>query len=665
MTNANDFYSNSFAFSFVAILLARLIMFNSRFFVVILAGVLAFSGAPRAEGADTQAKAKQAWQLLDYLAVDYGKAVQDGKVKSAGEYAEMQEFARAAQALLRDLPASPKQPALLKDADGLRSAIAEKAAVPIVAERAHSLAAAVLASYPVPMAPKGAPDLKRGGALFQAHCIACHGATGHSDGPLSATLSPPPIVLADHDRARQRSVFALQQILSHGVDGTAMPSFAHLSEDDRWAVAYFASTLAYSDKERQEGAGLWASQPALHAAVSSQTRLSELTEAQLATTIGGANAGPLLAFLRSNPTAVGMSATDTIPLAKAKLQESIAALERGDGASASRLALSAYLDGFEPIEPALAAKNKPLFEEIETLMGAYRNAVLAADLAKAKSDEARLQLLLDDARGALGGAGDPLSTFMGALTILLREGLEALLVVVAMIAFLKKADRRDVLRYVHAGWVSALAAGGATWGVATYLVDLSGASREMTEGFSAIFAAVVLLSVGIWMHQKSMAGRWQAYVRDKLSAALNKSSALMLFTLAFVTVYREVFETVLFYAALWTEGNGKYMLAGLGSGIAILALVAVLLLRSSSRLPISQFFKFSSALVAILATVLMGKGVAALQKVGVFASTPIAIPRIDLIGLYPSVQTLLAQLMIVAVIIASVAYNIRSQRQVA
>jgi high-affinity iron transporter len=660
-----NFDENDFHSDFCCFLIAGFNMFASRFFVFLLASVVSLSSFAQASDANTQTKAKQAWQLLDYIAVDYGKAVTDGSVKSASEYAEMQEFASTAKAQLSDLPAHPNRPKLLEEADTLRSVIDAKASAATVAARAHSLAAALLASYPVPMAPKHMPDLKRGGMLFQAQCAACHGTTGHSDGPLSATFSPPPIVLADHGRASQRSIFALQQILFHGVDGTAMASFAHLSEDDRWALAYFASTLSYSEKERQVGAQLWASQPTLHAAVPSQARLSELTEAQLATTINAANARPLLAFLRSNPGVVGMSAIDTIPLAKVKLQESIAALEHGDSASASRLALSAYLDGFEPVEPALAAKNKVLFEKIETLMGVYRNAVLALDLASAKRDEAQLQQLLDDAREALGGAGDPLSTFMGALTILLREGLEALLVVVAMIAFLKKADRRDVLRYVHAGWVSALAAGGVTWGIATYLVDLSGASREMTEGFSAIFAAVVLLSVGIWMHQKSMAGRWQAYVRDKLSSALNKSSSLMLFTLAFVTVYREVFETVLFYAALWTEGNGKYLLAGLGSGIAILALLAVLLLRSSSRLPISQFFKFSSGLVAILATVLIGKGVAALQKVGVFASTPIPIPRIDLIGLYPSVQTLLAQLLIVAVIIASVAYNVRSQKRLA
>ena len=154
-----------------------------------------------------------------------------------------------------------------------------------------------------------------------------------------------------------------------------------------------------------------------------------------------------------------------------------------------------------------------------------------------------------------------------------------------MIAFLKKANRRDVLPVVHAGWIFALLAGALTWYAATYLVDISGASRELTEGFSAIFAAVVLLSVGIWMHQKSLAGRWQTYIRDKLTSALGRQSAIMLFLLAFVTVYREVFETVLFYAALWTPGNGLYLLAGLGIGIVILGGIAWMMLRTSTRLP--------------------------------------------------------------------------------
>lgn len=616
-----------------------------------------------AQDAATQDKAKQVWQVLDYLAVDYGAAVQGGLVVSKNEYAEMQEFSENAEKQLASLPKTAASSDLLLKAGKLRKLIANKASADEVASLSRTLATQVLQVYPVPLSPSKAPDLGRGSALYQANCASCHGAQGHGDGPLAAQLNPPPIALSGHDRAKERSVFSLQQIISHGVAGTSMPSFAQLSEDDRWAIAFFASTLPYSDADRKAGKAAWASDAAIRGVLPNLSALTQSSETALSKQLPS-TAGPVLAYLRSEPNIVIASDEDSLALAKTKLSESIRALESGDKGNASRLALSAYLDGFEIAEPALAAKNKQLFDDLEKGMGAFRAIVNSGQIDEAKAAEQNLQSLLTQAQDALVNAtDDPLGTFLGAFAILLREGLEALLVVVAMVAFLKKADRRDVLKYVHAGWVTALAGGGVTWAVATYLVDFSGASREMTEGFSAIFAAVVLLAVGIWMHQKSMAGRWQAYVKDKLSSALNRRSALMLFVLSFVTVYREVFETVLFYAALWTGGNGGYMLLGMGAGIVILAIVAVILLRTSARLPISQFFAASSALVAILAFVMVGKGVAALQKVGVFEITPIAFPQIDLLGIYPTMQTVVSQLFILTVIIASVIYNVRSAKK--
>ncbi|CAL61710.1 putative cytochrome c, class I:Iron permease FTR1 precursor [Herminiimonas arsenicoxydans] len=616
-----------------------------------------------AQDAATQDKAKQVWQVLDYLAVDYGAAVQGGLVVSKNEYAEMQEFSENAEKQLASLPKTAASSDLLLKAGKLRKLIANKASADEVASLSRALATQVLQIYPVPLSPSKAPDLGRGSALYQANCASCHGAQGHGDGPLAAQLNPPPIALSGHDRAKERSVFSLQQIISHGVAGTSMPSFAQLSEDDRWAIAFFASTLSYSDADRKTGKAAWASDAAIRGVLPNLSALTQVSEKALSKQLPS-TAGPVLAYLRSEPNIVIASDEDSLALAKTKLSESIRALESGDKGNASRLALSAYLDGFEIAEPALAAKNKQLFDDLEKGMGAFRAIVNRGQIDEAKAAEQNLQGLLSQAQDALVNAtDDPLATFLGAFAILLREGLEALLVVVAMVAFLKKADRRDVLKYVHAGWVTALAGGGVTWAIATYLVDFSGASREMTEGFSAIFAAVVLLAVGIWMHQKSMAGRWQAYVKEKLSSALNRRSALMLFVLSFVTVYREVFETVLFYAALWTGANGGYMLLGMGAGIVILAIVAVILLRTSARLPISQFFAASSALVAILAFVMVGKGVAALQKVGVFEITPIAFPQIDLLGIYPTMQTVVSQLFILTVIIASVIYNVRSAKK--
>jgi high-affinity iron transporter len=616
-----------------------------------------------AQDTATQQKAKQIWQLLDYLAVDYSGAVQNGAIVSQGEYAEMQEFSENAEKQLAELPKTEASTKLLVQAGKLRDLITAKASAEDVANQSRSLAADVLKVYPVPLSPTQAPDLKKGAALYQANCASCHGSLGHGDGPLAKSLNPPPIALSDHERAKERSVFSLQQIISQGVAGTSMPSFAHLSEDDRWALAFFASTLSYSDADRHAGKTAWDGDKAIRAALPNINALTQATESGLAKQLP-TQARPALAYARSEPSVVAASNEDSLALAKTRLAESVKALESGDKANASRLALSAYLDGFEIAEPALAAKNNQLFNELEKGMGAFRAIVNQGQIAEAKAAEQKLQAMLSQAQDALVNAtDDPLATFLGAFTILLREGLEALLVIVAMVAFLKKAERRDVLKYVHAGWVVALAGGGVTWAVATYVVDLSGASREMTEGFSAIFAAVVLLGVGIWMHQKSMAGRWQTYVKEKLSSALTGRSALMLFILSFVTVYREVFETVLFYAALWTGGNGGYMLLGMGAAIVILAVVAFVLLRTSTRLPIGQFFAASSALVALLAFVMVGKGVAALQKVGVFDITPITFPQIELLGIFPTTQTLIAQLLVLAVIVGSVVYNVRSAKR--
>ncbi|MES2318856.1 MAG: cytochrome c/FTR1 family iron permease [Pseudomonadota bacterium] len=618
----------------------------------------------RAE-APVDQRAKQVWQLLDYIAVDYGSAVKDGAVVSKDEYAEMMEFASAAARQLGELPAGAAAASLRAQAQKLQQLIAQKADPELVGTQARQLAKALLLAYPVTMAPKASPDLTLGARLYQNQCSACHGATGRADGPLAASLNPAPIAFTDMARARQRTPFALHQIISNGVGGTSMPAFAALSDDERWALAFYASTLSNTDSERQAGARLWASDRRQQNVVADLAALSATSEATLAASLGDQPARALLAYLRSTPAAVVSVTPDTLALAKTRLSDSVQALQRGDHAEARRLALSAYLDGFEPVEPALAAKNKYLFEEIEKAMGSYRGALGSGSVASALSIAGKLQALLSEAQEALRGSTDPLSTFVGALTILLREGVEALLVVVAMISFLKKAERTDVLPYLHAGWVSALAAGGATWAIATYVVDVSGASRELTEGVSAIFAAVMLLGVGMWMHQKSIAGRWQAYVKATLTVALSRQSAAVLFLLAFVTVYREVFETVLFYAALWTPGNGGYMLAGLGAGIVLLCGMAFLLLRSAARLPISQFFAVSSALVAILAVILMGKGVAALQKVGYLALSPVSIPRIDVLGIYPSLQTLSAQLMIVAIIVATGVHNMRSRKKVA
>ena len=624
--------------------------------LVILA--LTIGLAPTAFAAANDEDVQTAWRLLDYVAVDYRGAVAGGQVRSAQEYAEMTEFSGAVEAKITALPASAQRAALIAEAKAFRAMVARKAAPDDVAKAARTLGAHLLAAYPVPLAPSKTPDLIRGAALYAENCAGCHGLSGDGHGPDAAKLKPAPVAFRDADRARERSPFALYQVVGQGLDGTAMRSFSELPSQDRWALAFYASRFAFADSDK--GEQIWKTDAGLRSRVPNLAALAGLTPAALGREIGQDKADAVLAYLRAHPEAATEVRTGSLTVAHEKLQASAAAFAAGDREAAKKLALSAYLDGFEPVEPALAARDATLMGRIEAEMGNLRAMIGRGEPVAAVRDQvAVLDALFSDAEEVLSpGAASTASTFIGAFTILLREGVEALLIVVAMIAFLRRADRGEMVRHVHSGWVAALVAGGITWAIATFFIGVSGASRELTEGFGSLFAAVVLLSVGIWMHGKSQAGEWQRYINETLGKALSRSSAWFLFGLAFIVVYREVFETILFYAALTAQGSGTVILAGAGSAIVLLGVIAWVMLRFSAKLPVSEFFKYSSALIAVLAVVLAGKGVAALQEAGMIDIAPLVqIPRIPVLGLFPTWESVGAQLLTMAIVAVGAWYN--------
>ncbi|NML94316.1 cytochrome c/FTR1 family iron permease [Novosphingobium olei] len=599
-----------------------------------------------------------AWRLLDYVAVDYPGAVADGQVKSAQEYAEMTEFSGAVEAKITVLPVTANRAGLIAEAKAFRRMIAVKAAPDDVAKAARALGSHLLATYPVPLAPAKAPDLARGAALYAENCASCHGLNGDGHGPDAAKLNPAPVAFRDLGRARERSPFALYQVIGQGLDGTAMRSFSELPSQDRWNLAFYIGRFAFIDSDK--GEQLWKTDVSLRSRIPNLAALAGVTPAALGRQIGQDKADWVMAYLRAHPEALTEVRAGSLTVAHEKLQASFAAYASGDSETAKKLALSAYLDGFEPVEPALAARDATLMGRIEGEMGNLRAMIgRGAPVAKVKDQIAVLDTLFSDAEEVLSpDAASTASTFIGAFTILLREGLEALLIVVAMIAFLRKADRGEMVRHVHTGWVAALIAGAITWAIATFFIGVSGASRELTEGFGSLFAAIVLLSVGIWMHGKSQAGEWQRYITETLGKALSRSSAWFLFGLAFIVVYREVFETILFYAALTAQGSGAVILAGAGSAVLVLGVIAWAMLRFSAKLPVGEFFKYSSALIAVLAVVLAGKGVAALQEAGMIDIAPLSqIPRIPVLGLFPTWESVGAQLLTVAIVAAGAWYN--------
>jgi high-affinity iron transporter len=434
-----------------------------------------------------------------------------------------------------------------------------------------------------------------------------------------------------------------------------MPSFANLSAEDRWALAFYVGQYAYPPELAAEGERIWRDDAAVRSHIPDMTALAALTPAALAGRVGPEKALALTAYLRTAPGAVMATEGSPLDIARSRLRDSLAAYRAGDRGQARELALAAYLEGFEPVEPMLATRNGDLLRRVEAAMAELRSAIAdGRPVEEVEQRIAALNALFDETRTVIApGEASALSSFLGGFIILAREGLEALLIVIAMIVFLQRADRREVLPYVHGGWVVALVAGLATWWVATHVIAISGASRELTEGFGSLFAAVVLLFVGIWMHGKAQADEWQRYIKEKLGKALSRGSAWFLFLLSFVAVYREVFETILFYAALSSQGNGTALVAGGAVAAVMLAIVAWAMMKYSRRLPITQFFSWSSILIAVLAVVLTGKGVAALQEAGFFGITPLpGVPTIDILGIHPTAEVVGAQVAVLVILLA-------------
>jgi len=178
---------------------------------------------------------------------------------------------------------------------------------------------------------------------------------------------------------------------------------------------------------------------------------------------------------------------------------------------------------------------------------------------------------------------------------------------------------------------------------------------------AAIVATLVLLYVGFWMHNKTSAANWKKFIDDNMQKALTSGTLWTLTGLSFIAVYREAFETILFYQALWvqtSEAGQSMAFSGFLAAVGVLAVVGWLIMRYSVRLPLRQFFAVTGGLMFILAIIFAGKGVAALQEAGVIISSPVNFVRIDLLGVYPNLQGLLVQLGLI--ILAAYLWNKKS-----
>lgn len=326
------------------------------------------------------------------------------------------------------------------------------------------------------------------------------------------------------------------------------------------------------------------------------------------------------------------------------LREGLQAFEQQDNATAQEK-LTTFIEIWPSIEGEVSTRNGSLYSKVESQV-----PVILAKGSEAKYQTELKQIItqLAEINPAAGYSA------LDAMLILLREGLEALLVVMALVSALRVANRPQGYKWVGGGVIAGLVLSL----VAAFALQRlfpsasSGTNREIIEGAVGIVAVLMILTIGAWLHSKSSLNAWQAYIKKHMNKALTTGSFISLFALSFLSVFREGAETILFYVGILPNISTESFALGVGIAVILLVILAVVILKSSVKLPVPTMFKILTWVLYILGFKILGVSVHALQLTAVLPTTIIDIlPNIEWLGFYATLQTIIAQLVYIALIL--------------
>ena len=590
-------------------------------------------------------KARALIHALSYIEGDYVHAAKDGKILDEAEYEEMHEFAENILTFYTDFSAtlSPSDTLLYSPkVRGLVADIEQKKDAPQVTSTASFLKKEFIRIGNVSTAPTAYPDVLKGAKVYTAECAKCHGAKGFGDGKEGVELKPAPRNFHDEERMHELSPFAVFNTVRLGIQGTGMKAHPALSDKEVWDVAFYVLSLRHTAKNRETKS----------TANIPLSEISSLNDEELEAKYKLTEAD--ISALRMQQPA---QANNTfLKIASKHLDDALAAYKNADYKKSQALAASAYLEGVEAVEGSLQTANPELANRLEKEMMQVRLCI------KNQAEETAVEAAVETAKASILEASKELDkkdysflmAFWMTLAILLREGLEAFLVIMAILAVLNKADLRHQKKFVHAGWVLAILIGFGLWFLSENLLTVGFANIEILEGIISFTAVAMLIYIGFWLHGKSNAENWKKYVSGLVKSAVGNGNALGLAGIAFFVVFREVFESVLFLSALNIESKGTQTLAlGVGFVVAFLLVVvlAIVTLKFSAKLPIQKLFKLSSVMMSVLAVVLAGKGSRAFQETGMLDVHYLPFLKVELLGIFPTVETLSAQIVTAVVVL--------------
>jgi len=654
--------------------------------------------------------ARRLSSIVGVAVEEYSKGIDaTGKLTSELEYQEAVDFLQDARGVAERLSGDRASTVRLL-VDSLRGLVAAKRP-PTEVAALHQRFVAALGNEGALQLPTRALDVVAGRTLYAQNCASCHGALGLGDGPAASGMTPAPPPLGDANAMADRTPALLFRVISVGIAGTPMVAWGdRLTADERWDVVAYLHSLRATEAQRLEGEGLYArgciachgaSGSADGPAAASLTRLppdigtfawqAERSDAELATIIRDGVAGTAMppsgglvptqlarivahlravAATRTEAPNVIASADDVEGIARrvlATLDQALGAARAGRAPEAGDLAFDAYL-AFEPLETRARARDPGLVAAIERQFADFKGAVRGSDLRGAERARNTIEAQLPSILALTRAPSGRWATFFQSFLIILREGFEAILVIGAICAFLLKTGNRARLRSIWTGTALGLVASAATAIVLQTVLRSMPASREIIEGATMLVAVAVLFSVSYWLISKVEAARWQQFIRDKVTNALQHGGGSALAFVAFLAVYREGAETALFYQALFGEGRDTMgpIVLGIVAGAAVLAVVFTLFYRYGVRIPLRPFFAVTSVVLYYMAFVFAGKGIRELQEGNVVPITTLpGFPSIPSMGIYNTVETLLAQLLLIVLFVFALVKTFWPSRSVA
>jgi len=648
--------------------------------------------------------------IVSVATEEYGKGIDEkGHLISQDEYQEAVGFLADARVVSQRLPGNQTAPRALLDS--IIAAVDAKRPPSIVAALNRRFEASLGRDAALDL-PKKALDVAEGRRLYESTCASCHGPRAMGDGPAAATMSPKPPAIGSATAMFDVTPAMMFRKMSVGVTGTKMPAFSQvLTPEQRWNIVAYLKSLHGSAEQVADGEGLYTQAcVTCHgagglgdgAAAHSLSKLPpelgsfawqiERSDSQLVNVVlHGMPGTPMppesqwtpdqarsvVAYLRTLPTRQSTLASalarDSVANATAAgrasislLEQSLTAAREGRAADASDRAFDAYL-AFEPIESPARARDPGVVSSMEKLYTDFKGAVRSNDLRGAERARDAIEANMPKVVELTHPTGSGSEAFLQSLLIILREGFEAILVIGAVVAFLLKTGHRERLKSIWMGIGLGLAASALTAVVLRTVLDAIPASQDIIEGITLLIAVCVLFSVSYWLISRVEAAKWQQFIREKVTTALEHGGGRALAFVAFLAVYREGAETALFYQALFNEGAHVAVPITLGIvvGFGALAVIFTLFYRFGVRIPLRPFFSVTSVLLYYMAFVFVGKGIRELQEGNALPITIIpGMPSVEALGIYATWQTVLAQLILLGLFVFAVAKTFWPKRSV-